>query len=194
MSRNWKVDRRRVLDEEKVARIIKVLSVWDSNPDGFEFSLLFRFLLTIPLRISEALLLTKDSFTFGTKSFVRVQRLKKRGKNKVFDDLIMPPELAVKLKEYVRDIRDTEKLWPFSRFTADRRWRLVCKEAGVNLRDIHCSLHITRHTVASAVLRKTKNPVLVKDLLGHDNLDTTLGYMHVAYDEQEQALTGLWKK
>lgn len=48
-----------------------------------------------------------------------------------------------------------------------------------NPRLLRISLHTFRHWKATMVYHETKNPVLVKELLGHQNVDTTLLYIQL---------------
>jgi integrase len=39
-------------------------------------------------------------------------------------------------------------------------------------------LYCARHTFGSVAVSETRNPGLVKEVLGHESLDTTMGYLH----------------
>lgn len=58
--------------------------------------------------------------------------------------------------------------------------------ARAGIEDFH--LHDTRHTRATRLLRQTGNLRLVKDLLGHADLKTTLKYAHVTIDDLRAAM------
>jgi len=50
------------------------------------------------------------------------------------------------------------------------------------------SPHSLRHTCATDLYRETRNIRLVQDVLGHEDLSTTMIYTHLANGEMEQAL------
>lgn len=54
--------------------------------------------------------------------------------------------------------------------------------------DFH--FHDLRHTCATRLLRRTGNLRLVKELLGHSSIETTLRYAHVTDDDLRDALDG----
>jgi integrase len=54
-------------------------------------------------------------------------------------------------------------------------WARVLKEAGIK----NIKRHDLRHTFGSYTLKATKNIMVVKELLGHANVNTTQRYMHV---------------
>lgn len=59
------------------------------------------------------------------------------------------------------------------------QWALkqACKEAGIIK---ETSVHTLRHTYATHLLEAGLDIVSIKDLLGHECIDTTLIYLHVA--------------
>ena len=52
------------------------------------------------------------------------------------------------------------------------------------------SPHTLRHTFATDLYRKTKDPVVVKNALGHSDLSTTMVYVHLVSGDIEEALSG----
>ena len=52
------------------------------------------------------------------------------------------------------------------------------------------SPHTLRHTFATDLYRKTRDPVVVKNALGHEELGTTMIYVHLVSGDIEQALSG----
>jgi len=58
-------------------------------------------------------------------------------------------------------------------------------------RGVETSLHILRHTFARDLINADLNPVIVKELLGHQNLNTTMMYVKLFSDDIEKATQGL---
>jgi integrase/recombinase XerD len=61
-------------------------------------------------------------------------------------------------------------------------------KAGIE-KDLHP--HLLRHTMATDLLRATKNLRLVQKALGHSNITTTTIYAHIVDGELEEAMKGL---
>jgi site-specific recombinase XerD len=51
--------------------------------------------------------------------------------------------------------------------------------------------HMLRHSFASEVALATKDPALVKELLGHASVNSTDVYMHARWAEMRAAVDGL---
>ncbi|MDP2858074.1 MAG: tyrosine-type recombinase/integrase [Bacillota bacterium] len=64
----------------------------------------------------------------------------------------------------------------------------LAKRAGIE-KDVHP--HLLRHTMATDLLRSTKNLRLVQKALGHSNITTTTIYAHIVDGELEEAMKGL---
>ncbi len=52
------------------------------------------------------------------------------------------------------------------------------------------SPHTLRHTFATDLYRKIKDPVTVKNALGHSSITTTMIYVHLVGADVEKALFG----
>jgi site-specific recombinase XerD len=72
-----------------------------------------------------------------------------------------------------------------------RYLRSIIKQMGIkaNIPRIQC--HLLRHTLATDLLRETKNLRLVQKALGHANIATTQIYTHIVDDELEDAMKNL---
>lgn len=58
---------------------------------------------------------------------------------------------------------------------------------------VSASPHSLRHTFARGILQKTKNIVVVRDLLGHESLDTTAIYTRPSMADLERAVENLYE-
>jgi len=61
------------------------------------------------------------------------------------------------------------------------------KRAGIKK---NVSPHTLRHTFATDLYRKIKDPVTVKNALGHSSITTTMVYVHLVGADVEKALSG----
>jgi integrase len=58
----------------------------------------------------------------------------------------------------------------------DRRvFRKIARELGI---PDALKLYCARHTFGTVAMAETRNPGLVKEVMGHESLDTTMGYLH----------------
>lgn len=60
----------------------------------------------------------------------------------------------------------------------------------------HCSIlgvnvHALRHTFATRLLEQQVHLVVIKELLGHSSVDTTMKYTHVLSEEKRKAVSTL---
>ncbi len=49
-------------------------------------------------------------------------------------------------------------------------------------------MHLLRHTFCSHLAMRGATALSIQQLAGHENLQTTLGYMHLAHGEAERAI------
>lgn len=66
----------------------------------------------------------------------------------------------------------------------------ACKEAGI-LKDV--TVHTLRHTYATHLLEEGLDILSIKDLLGHECIDTTMVYLHVAQSGRVKPFSPLEK-
>ena len=70
----------------------------------------------------------------------------------------------------------------------------VCKVAFIRYarrRGVETSLHILRHTYARDLVQADVNPVIIKELLGHQSLAVTQRYIKLFSDDIRKATDGL---
>lgn len=74
------------------------------------------------------------------------------------------------------------------------RWEFVRSKE--NLKDPnlpYMNFHTLRHTAATWILKKTKNLKITQQLLGHEDIRTTMKYAHVLDEEKRKALNQVFK-
>ena len=57
----------------------------------------------------------------------------------------------------------------------------------------HLHPHAFRHTFATRCFEKGIDPVVVQNIMGHANYDTTLGYTHVLENKTKEEVTKVGK-
>jgi integrase len=83
-----------------------------------------------------------------------------------------------------RGKRQAGEFYPFSRTGWRRAWRRALAEAGIH----DFRFHDLRHSAATRMLRATGNIAVVKEVLGHKCVETTMRYAHVLNDDKRAAL------
>jgi site-specific recombinase XerD len=122
-------------------------------------------------------------------------RLAVRGKGNKFRRVPLNLETRRALHLYMKyrpDV-DTEQLLLGRRsepLTESGAWRIVRKYA--RLAGVDASPHTLRHTFATRLLREAgADLVVVADLLGHENINTTARYTRSTEDDQQKAVEAL---
>jgi integrase len=70
-----------------------------------------------------------------------------------------------------------EKIFPqHSNQQINRLLKIIAVNA--NIQHIRLTFHIARHTFGTFLAEKTQNPYLVMDLMGHNDIDTSMIYIH----------------
>lgn len=145
------------------------------------------------MRINECLSLEERDLDF-TEDFIFVRK----GKGNKSRKIPLHPELKEALIHYLKDrsgrsdakelLFQTERTGKLSAVYVNRVIKNAVQKLGWEKR-VTC--HVFRHSFASALLHEKVNIVAVKDLLGHANLKTTSGYVHIAEQEMSEAIRHL---
>lgn len=53
--------------------------------------------------------------------------------------------------------------------------------------------HSLRHSYATHLLQKTGNLILIRNLLGHENIQSTQIYTHLTIDDKKTSIDNVWK-
>jgi integrase len=83
-----------------------------------------------------------------------------------------------KILKYYMDMEfDKEKIFPqHSNQQINRLLKIIAINA--NIQHTRLTFHIGRHTFGTLLAEKTQNPYLVMDLMGHNDIDTSMIYIH----------------
>lgn len=154
--------------------------------DDIEFRLLLEILWITGSRISEALSLRATDLIRREKTYyLNVLRLKR--KNSTRDMLPIPLELGIKIEDFLRlkGVKNNAALFSISRVTVWRTLKKIGKE--VLNREIHP--HMFRHGRVYDLVNKGEHPFVIAKIVGHVNLQTTLGYYHPCENDIRSALS-----
>jgi hypothetical protein len=145
---------------------------------------LFLLMLDAGLRVTEACSIKIKNFDFKSR-LIKVKSAKKR-KDK-FREIPISDRLYQAIAEYLteRKIKDPESfLFPSDQSVSGHISRIAAwtaldkfKKKSAGFQNLHP--HALRHTFATNLIAKDTHIVHIKELLGHDKLDTTAIYTHI---------------
>ncbi|MDR0692337.1 MAG: site-specific integrase [Prevotellaceae bacterium] len=91
-----------------------------------------------------------------------------------------------KILKYYMDF-GKEKIFPqHSNQQINRLLKIIAVSA--NIRHTRLTFHVARHTFGTLLAEKTQNPYLVMDLMGHNDIDTSMIYIHRSQERINQQL------
>jgi site-specific recombinase XerD len=138
--------------------------------------MLLRTAYACGLRLNEALHLRPECID-SQRMVLRIT-----GKGQKERLVSLSPLLLDELRQYYRDLRPTEWLFPskggkrpLHPATVQRACKLACRHAGLP----RITPHTLRHCYATHLLEAGTDLRLIQALLGHHRLGTTAGYTHV---------------
>jgi len=164
----------------------EVNAMLEACKDSKRDHLLINLLWQTGCRITEALSITRNDIDTYSLS-VRVQTKKQRNKRgkPVFRIVPISPELSNELASYILHYNITDRLFAFSR---QRAWQIIKKtaiKAGIT-KPVHP--HTLRHSFAVNCISQGVPLPVVKDLLGHSSVLTTMVYLKIVQQDARQFL------
>lgn len=170
--------------------------------DNPHLALAYKTLYYTGLRIGELVALTPSDFDFSvpklsvTKSLQIIDRVEYIDTPKTSSsirDVILPQKLADEIEEYIKKtpgLTDNERIFYYNKKTYGNRLTQICNEN--NFKRIR--LHDLRHSHASHLIELGFDPLLIKERLGHENVQITLQiYSHLYPNKQDLAANELDK-
>lgn len=199
------VDRKRYLDESEVKALRNatenkcIADLKRGNKTGVIQWMLVDLALSTGLRVSEmAAIRLKDLHL--KRRYITITRLKR--KRPVSESLGIDPKLIRHLREFIGWKKDCDQpmkkgsplfIGQRGELTATglaQAWKSAVRRARL---DESFSVHSARHTLATHLLRKTKNLRQVQKQLGHSSPVTTANmYADVSFDDMVDGVTGLY--
>lgn len=177
--------RRVILTKEEVQQLVKTIE------HRVVRTVVIALYLT-GLRITECLNIERQDINFADNII-----LVRKGKGNKQRCIPLHPQLKGILKVYLQEQpkRSKHQLVFFTsrsnQLSASYVNRIL-KEATLTLGwDKRVTCHVLRHSFASALLQEQVNLLTIQDFLGHANLKTTSGYVHLFQEEGQAAIQKL---
>lgn len=162
----------KVLNKEEIAAIIKAIQ-------NVKHKTIIMLAYGCGLRVSEIIKLTINDID-GRRRLMMIRE----GKGKKDRVISLSPALLVMLREYYREYKPVtflfEGIIPGSSYSISSLEQIIYKakeKAGITKNG---SMHMLRHSFATHLLDKGTDVVLIQKLLGHNDIKTTLRYLHVS--------------
>ena len=83
------------------------------------------------------------------------------------------------LRRYYREVKDFDKLFSLNYSDLNAIWQKARTDLGYANKKFY-TLHLCRHTCASRLVQRGCQLLLVKDWLGHEDIENTMIYAHLA--------------
>ena len=169
---NFNDNERRYLNLEEIEMIRLEIN------DLFKI-MLFELLYSSGMRVSEAHNLNWSDINFRTRE-IHIRH----GKGDKARMTKMSIKTSLLLKKY-RQTRKDDNVWVLqsnykNRMSTESIQRHIKQLGEIDGVDINLTPHKLRHTFATTLSRKNIPVEIIKELLGHDSLDTTMGYIEVS--------------
>ena len=185
--------------DKKLPVVLSKEEVWAmlQNAKLLKHKILIGLLYGCGLRCMEVRSVRLPDLDFDRKQLKVVQ-----GKGKKDRYLPLSEHLIRGLKKYIQAEKPQEYLFngqPIERAGGDFdsrysqrgvQWAVkqVAKAAGI-IKDVHT--HTLRHSYATHLLEDGMDIMTLKDLLGHQNIETTMEYLHIAQLESQRIFSPL---
>ena len=148
--------------------------------------LLINLLWQTGCRIGEALSISRDDIdTYNLSVRVQIEKQRNKKSRHVFRIIPISPELSNELASYILHYNITNRLFNFSRQRAFQIIKQVAKQAGIT-KPVHP--HTLRHSFAVNCISQGVPLPVVKDLLGHSSVLTTMVYLKIVQQDARQFL------
>jgi len=161
----------KVLSKEEIALVIKAIK-------NVKHKTMIMLAYGCGLRVGEIIRLTINNVD-GKRRLLFIER----GKGKKDRVISLSPALLIMLREYYRQYKPKKFLFegvspgePYSIRSLEEIIKAAKQKAGITKSG---SMHMLRHSFATHLLDKGTDVVLIQKLLGHNDIKTTLRYLHV---------------
>lgn len=163
--------------------------------DGL-FPVAFALLFYTGIRKGELLALTPSDFDFEaglltiSKSYTRLQKkdvIQPPKTEKGYRKIALPPFLAEMMKDCFRRLGNPTKNQRIFDTIGEERLRQELNKGAKAAGLPHIRVHDLRHSHASLLIEQGFSPLVIKERLGHENIETTLNtYSHLYPTKQSE--------
>jgi integrase len=91
----------------------------------------------------------------------------------------MTNRVQAKIERYYKQIKDFDKVFNLNYSELNAIWQKARKDLGYADKKFY-TIHLCRHTTASRLVQRGVPILLVKDWLGHEDIENTMIYAHLA--------------
>ena len=163
--------------EEELLKYLWVSSRIEDNKiclKTYEAADIVTCLIDIGCRVNELLNLEKRFVDFDNNQINFIDR-----KNDQAVAVPMTNRVQSIIRRYYREVKDFDKLFSLNYSILNAIWQRARKDLGYADKKFY-TLHLCRHTTASRLVQRGVPILLVKDWLGHDDIENTMIYAHLA--------------
>ena len=131
-------------------------------------------LIDLGCRVNELLGLEKRFVDFDNNQINFIDR-----KNDQAVAVPMTNRVQSIIRRYYREVKDFDKLFDLNYSELNAIWQKARRDLGYADKKFY-TLHLCRHTCASRLVQRGVPILLVKDWLGHEDIENTMIYAHLA--------------
>jgi len=167
------------LTEDMEKELLKYLWVSSRIEDNkiclktYEAAIIVTCLIDLGCRVNELLGLEKRFVDFDNNQINFIDR-----KNDQAVAIPMTNRVQSIIRRYYRELKDFDKLFSLNYSELNAIWQRARKELGYADKKFY-TIHLCRHTCASRLVQRGVPILLVKDWLGHEDIENTMIYAHL---------------
>ena len=159
------------LTEDMERELISWLNCMQRNREAKD---IVECLIDLGCRVNELLNLEKRFVDFDNNQINFIDR-----KNDQAVAVPMTNRVQSIIRRYYREVKDFDKLFSLNYSELNAIWQKARKDLGYADKKFY-TIHLCRHTCASRLVQRGVPILLVKDWLGHEDIENTMIYAHLA--------------
>jgi len=134
---------------------------------------IIKCLIDLGCRVNELLNVEKRFIDFDNNQINFIDR-----KNDQAVAIPMTNRVQSSIRRYYREVKDFDKLFSLNYSELNAIWQKARKDLGYADKKFY-TIHLCRHTCASRLVQRGVPILLVKDWLGHEDIENTMIYAHL---------------
>lgn len=181
------------LTVEQATELLRACSDFKDWSDYRDYCII-TFFLNCGMRLSELVGINVNDYISTEEGGVRVHRIKVLGKGSKERIIYLNPACVSAYENYIKVRPDTKEKALFiskrlKRISNRRVEQIIDEKLKLSgLSGMGFSVHKLRHTAATLMYQNGVDVRALKEVLGHENLDTTQIYTHVANEQIRNAM------